>query len=112
MGQDRHAPLFTDTFALCEWLLGHLDGEPGALAADLCRNALALLEAVTLALKGQMREERLVEADERLMALRVELRLAAALGRLSERQALFALESADRIGRQVGGWRRSLEGAS
>ena len=45
------------------------------------------------------------------MALRVQLRLAGALGRLSERQLLFALESADGIGRQIGGWRRTLERA-
>ncbi len=111
MGDERRAPLFTDAFALCEWLLGHLDEEPGVLAPALCRNALSLLEAITLALKGQLREERLIEADERLVALRVQLRLAAGTGRLSERQALYALEIADRIGRQVGGWRRALERA-
>jgi len=108
---ERRAPLFADTFALCEWLLGHLDDDAGVLATALCRNALALLEAVTLALKGQMREERLLEADERLVALRVQLRLAGALGRLSDRQLLFALERADGIGRQIGGWRRALERA-
>jgi hypothetical protein len=110
-GDGRRAPLFADTFALCEWLLGRLDGEPGVLAASVCRNALALLEAVALALKGQLREERLIEADERLVALRLQLRLAAATGRLSERQVLYALERADGIGRQVGGWRRALERA-
>ncbi len=109
MGDTRRAPLFADTFSLCEWLLGRLDGEPGVLASTLCRNALALLDAVTLALKGQLREERLIEADERLVSLRLQLRLAAATGRLSERQVLYALERADGIGRQIGGWRRALE---
>jgi len=110
-GDARRSPLFTDTFALCEWLLGRLDAEPGVLASTLCGNALALLEAVTLALKGYLREERLIEADERLLALRLQLRLAGATGRLSERQVLYALQCADGIGRQVGGWRRALERA-
>ncbi len=66
---------------------------------------------MTLALKGQMRDERLLEADERLVALRVQLRLAGALGRLSERQLLYALAGADAIGRQIGGWRRAQERA-
>jgi hypothetical protein len=35
-------------------------------------------------------------------------RLAASTGCLTEAQAIFALDAADRIGRQLGGWLRSL----
>ncbi len=105
------APLFSDTFALCEWLLGKLDHDQSTLARALCNNALRLLTAITLALKDRLREERIDEADERLIALRLQLRLAASTGLLNEQQALFALESADRIGRQLGGWQRFLDEA-
>lgn len=103
-----HAPIFSDTFALCEWLLKHLEQRPGSLARHLCDNALSLLEAVTLAIKNRDREERLDIADERLIVLRIQLRLAASSGLLSERRSLHALDLADRIGRQLGGWQRSL----
>ena len=104
-------PLFADAFSLCEWLLQHLEREPGVLPKDLCDNSLKLLAAITLALKGRLREERIEEADERLIVLRVQLRLAATTGLFSERQVLYALECTDRIGRQLGGWQRSLDPA-
>lgn len=104
----KQAPLFADTFSLCEWLLQHLDREASVLARALCENALKMLEAVVMALKGWSREDRIAEADERLVLLRMHLRLAGATGLLAESQQLFALECADRIGRQLGGWQRSL----
>jgi hypothetical protein len=108
---DNRAPLFTETFSLCQWLLEQLDSQPSVLARVICENALKLLEAVTLALKGRLREERLEEADECLFTLRLQLRLADSISLLSEEQTLFALECADRIGRQLGGWQRSLNPA-
>ncbi len=107
----KQAPLFADTFSLCEWLLRHLDRETSVLARALCDDALRILEAVVLALKGWSRPERIAEADECLIVLRVHLRLAGATGLLAEPQLLFALECADRIGRQLGGWQRSLAAA-
>jgi Mor family transcriptional regulator len=107
----KQAPLFVDTFSLCQWLLQHLDREPSVLSRNLCETALQLLEAVTLALKGRLREERIEAADERLITLRMQLRLAGATGLLSEPQMLFALECADRIGWQIGGWQQTLNPA-
>ncbi len=104
----HEAPLFRDTFALCEWIQARLQNRPQPLARALCGNALRLLEAVTLALKKREREDRIEEADERLIALRLQLRLAARLGLLEDRQGEFALFEADRIGRQIGGWRKTL----
>ena len=102
------APLYTDAFSLCEWLLGRFGEDPRLLPQSLCSNGLALLEAVTLALKGRRREDQIDVADERLISLRTQIRLAAAVGCLTEAQALHALERADVIGRQLGGWMRSL----
>jgi hypothetical protein len=104
----KQAPLFVDTFSLCQWLLQHLDQKPSVLSQTVCQSALGLLEAITLALKGRLREERVAEADERLITLRIQLRLAGAIGLFSEQQLLFALECADRIGRQLGGWQRTF----
>ena len=50
----------------------------------------------------------LEEVDERLITLRLHLRLANTTGLLNEDQFLFALQAADRIGRQLGGWQRSM----
>lgn len=102
------SPLYVDSFALCEWLLGHLGDVPRPLARSLCAHSLALLGAITLALKGRRRDEQLESADESLILLRTEIRLAAAVGDLTEPQMVFALEKADGIGRQLGGWLRSL----
>jgi hypothetical protein len=108
---DNRAPIFADTFGLCQWLLERLDSQPGVLARTICNTGLKLLEAIALALKGRLREERLEEADERLITLRLQLRLAETTGLLTEDQTLFALENAARIGRQLGGWQRSLHTA-
>ena len=107
MNRNR-APVYVDTLALCQWLLQHFGDDRRALPRTLCDCALALLEAVTLALKGRRREEHLDLADERLICLRTHLRLAESLGYLDQRQMLHALERADAIGRQLGGWLRSM----
>jgi hypothetical protein len=104
----KPAPLYVDASRLCVWLLESLGGRQEILARRLCTTALDLLEHLTLALKGRGREERIDRADEDLLLLRVQLRLAGTVDMLSESQMLFALEQADAIGRQLGGWRSSL----
>ncbi len=103
------APVFVDVFKLSEWLLEKFDADQRFLPRTICESITRLLEAVTLALKGRMREERVELADELLISLRIQLRLANTIGYLSEDQLLFALEQADAIGRQIGGWMRSLD---
>jgi len=105
----KPAPLFHDAFQLYTWLHGRFAASSDPLARSLLDLALGLLDALTLALKGRDRELHLDRADEQLILLRVRLRLAAALGLCSEPQLLHALGSADAIGRQLGGWHRSLE---
>ena len=104
----KRAPIFVDTRRLCAWILGHFDGHQSVLARRLQATALDLLRAITLALKDRGREDQVERADEELIALRIELRLAEEIGLLDEEQTLYALEEADTIGRQLGGWRRSL----
>jgi hypothetical protein len=101
-------PLFTDAFALCEWLLGLLGADDKVLSRALCKGALSLLQSVTLALKGRSREAQLAAADEQLIALRVQLRMACATGVLTKSQLLHGMEAMDNLGCQLGGWRRHL----
>jgi hypothetical protein len=107
----RPAPLYTDGFALCEWVLRHFGDAQDVLGRELAETALALLKAIVLALKSPQPEDHIEAADEHLIVLRTCLRLAHARGQLDEDQLLYALERADDIGRQIGGWLRSIEAA-
>jgi len=110
-GQRRDpAPLFVDAYALCEWTLGRFGSDDRVLPRRVSEQVLAILGAVVLALKGRRREDQLDEADERLLVLRTQLRMAASLDIVTEPQLLHALKLADRIGRQLGGWQKQLEG--
>lgn len=108
----KPAPIFTDAFDLGTWLAQRLGPDAHPIALATFEDARRLLLAITLALKGRRRDDNIDEADERLIMLRVGLRLMAAAGLLEEAGLLHALEYADRIGRQLGGWQRSLGGAS
>jgi hypothetical protein len=105
----EHAPLYTDSFALCEWLLGHFDDDTRHLPRRICWNALELQEFLNLALKDYRRIEHIELADERLQCLRTQLRLAHSLAYLDQAQLWHALEYAESIGRQIGGWLDKLE---
>lgn len=107
----NEAPLFADALSLAGWLTGRLGDDPRELSRAICRSAQALLEQLTLALKGRDRQRRLAEADVLVIRLQTQLRLAVVAGYLTEEQMLHALERLDQIGRQLGGWRRKLDGA-
>ena len=112
MGRDLRAPIFTVTWDLCVWLLKKTRKQPDdPLAQALSHEAFQLLDTVTLALKDIDRDEALREADLILIRLRLRLRLAVETGFLDERQGQFALEQADTIGRQIGGWQKSRNAA-
>jgi hypothetical protein len=102
----REAPIYTDSFQLCGWLLEHFDADPGVLARELVSTALALHKHLVLALWLPEPAPELDLADEALILLRALLRLAEASRKLSQDQLLYALERADAIGRQLGGWLR------
>lgn len=105
----RFAPLYTDAFHLCAWIQQRMADKGEVLPNRLCASALDLLGAVTLALNGRGREEQIEYADDCLILLRTQIRLAMHCGHLAESQMLYALERADAIGRQLGGWKKSLE---
>ena len=111
------APLFTRAYDLHGWLLDRLEapgdgGRPAypELRRRVIRTSAALLETVSLALAQFDVHHRLIEADEHATVLRVHLRLAAEKRLLDDRQLLHASGELADIGRQIGGWRRRLEG--
>jgi hypothetical protein len=103
------APIFTATYDLASWVLQIMNDHPDHLSGDLCNRVVELLSLIAFALKGRDRSMRLDEADEILIRIRLDLRLAADLGLIEQRQALHGLEMADGIGRQLGAWLRSEE---
>lgn len=107
---NEDAPLFADTQDLAQWVFGHFHEDERVLARALCTTSLELAEAVGLALANRDRMERIAEADDHLIRLRVQLRLALSAGYLSERQMLYAAEGVREIGKQLGGWQRKLRG--
>jgi hypothetical protein len=106
---DLRAPIFTASWDLCAWLLKKARAQPhDPLARSLAEEALRLLDAVTMALKNIDRENAIADADLILIRLRLRLRLAVETDFLTNRQGHFALHQADDIGRQLGGWQKSL----
>jgi len=97
------APLFTEAYDLCAWLLGRLDGGANQLSQEICTLSLALLDAVTEGLRARDDPTGLYDADGLLRRLRLRLRLAGETGLLDERRMLHALGHADTLGRQLGG---------
>ncbi len=109
MSRDLRAPIFTASWDLCTWLLKKARAQPhDMLARELAEEVLRLLDAVTMALKNIDRDNALLDADLILIRLRLRLRLAVETELFNDRQGQFALGQADDIGRQIGGWQKSL----
>jgi hypothetical protein len=104
------APLFRDAYSLAGTVAAELEqgSSHSALRARLVQDTLRVLDAIVLALAGIERAERLVDADADLRLLRVHMRLACDLDVVDHEFLLAVAEEADRIGRQLGGWRRQL----
>jgi hypothetical protein len=109
MSRHARAPIYTAAFDLADWVLGHFNTATDRLSADICRLALRLLDNIVLALADQDALDALDRADIALAQLRQRLRLAERLALLDERQLLHGLARCDDIGRQIGGWLRSLD---
>jgi hypothetical protein len=103
----HRAPIFVEAFDFAAWIQRLLGPSPQPLARAIAGHALALVEAVALALKQNSRRERLTQADELLVRLRIELRLAGEIGLLDMRRAQHGLAQLESIGRQLGGWQRA-----
>ncbi|MBX2812050.1 MAG: hypothetical protein KTR25_09570 [Myxococcales bacterium] len=100
----NEAPIFVDSFALAEWLLGRVQESCHPLAPGITEAAVELIELVALALSGQDKIRRLQAMDELLVRLRMRIRLATATGLFDRSQALFVAERLDLIGNHLGGW--------
>ena len=107
-GRGDQTPLFRDAWRLVTWIQAAFDRDPRPLARRVCGLSLDLMESVTLALAWGDGGSHLERADDRLRALRVFLRMSRERGMLDERQLVHALSLADPVGRQIGGWIRSL----
>jgi len=99
------------TWDLAAWILKQWRADRSVLPESLCRQTLALLDAVVLALKDIDRREQLAAADLGLIRLRLRIRLAVETELIDERQGIFLLTQTDAIGRQIGGWIKTLDQA-
>lgn len=106
--QQAPAPLLVDTAALCAWLLARLGDDTRELPRIVCHQAWTLHESIVLALKNRRREHHVENADETLITLRAAVRMACEADYLTRDQLMYAMEQADKIGRQLGGWLRRL----
>ena len=104
------APIYRDTQVLCAVLLEATDGGHGfaPLRHALTGGALRVQAAVVQALAGHDRRARVDEADAELSVLHARLALAHYLGVLDDDAFTGLVACAQRIGRQLGGWSRSL----
>ena len=113
----QRAPVYTRTHALCRFV-GELgvqraqDG-PQTLLRELDARSRELLCAVSLALTfPRIRPLSLHRADEQVVCLRVQARLARDLRVVSPGWVRAMLAQLDEIGRMLGGWQRSLAEAA
>jgi len=111
----NEAPIFIRAYDLHSWLLDRFDTLDETkthliLRQDVLRCSRKLLDAISLALARFDQVERLLAADEHATLLRVQLRLASEKKLLQDRQLVYATGELADIGRQLGGWRRSVEG--
>lgn len=105
------APLYILSYDLARWLLERVEQFPRArriVYGDRLRStSLELLECVSVALAFPgVRQQRLQQADEALLHLRLALRLATDSQTLSAKQSLFVQDQVEVIGRMLGGWRK------
>ena len=110
---DHHAlPILRDAYALTLWITRHCLRMQRGLRHTLGERLQTAAQGLCLALSETRHVKRvdrpLARADRHLDELRLLLRMACDLNALSERQLSFAADQVGGIGRQVGGWRRSL----
>lgn len=104
------APLYEQTLTLAAVLCDALDAEDGhaGLRGEVRGRLLALVDRVALAVAGIERAHNLAAADAALCVLRARLDLARRCELWDAELHLAAAERTEAIGRQLGGWLRSL----
>ena len=105
-------PLFVKTHDFNVWLLNHTQRFPKNLrhsySVRLESLAFDFEEALLTAntLRGAARQDWLIRADAKLLALRALFRYAADLKLLGGNQLAFAAQSMGELGRLLGAWRK------
>lgn len=104
----RRAPLYVDCHDLARWLHERrLAAAADTMLGRLADEASILLSSVACALSfPDDRGTSLLAADRSVVRLRVHVRLAVEVGSLRPNAQRFLTAQLDRIGRQIGGWRR------
>lgn len=107
------APVYVAAYDLARAVLQATDRLPRhrrfVLGRRIEEAALDVVDAVYLALVDPtQRPQRLGQADHALARLRTGLRLAQDLDALGERPAVALGQQLAEVGRQLGGWQRSL----
>ncbi len=107
----RDAPLYVEAFDLARWVVERTEKwRHQPLALLVTSSASELASSVSLALTfPATRSFHLKRADEGIVQLRTQLRLAHGLGLLSRRGLRFAAGRLEAIGRMVGGWRKRVD---
>ena len=83
------------------------------VGSGLVQAVIALSVATQVALASPARRERaLGDADIALIHLRVHLRVARAIGAITDGAHLARTEELTRVGRMLGGWIRSIRDSS
>lgn len=111
----KEAPIYVRTHDLLDWLVPHLEGWPRPqrffLAREVLDGAVHFYRLLLRARKvgGDERRRALLDADVELEALKGLLRLGQERRYMSLAQYEHVSTLMVDIGRQLGGWRGSLE---
>ncbi len=109
------APIYVRTHDLLDWLVPHLEKWPRPqrffLARQVLESAIQFYRLLLRARKvrGEHRRQVLLDADVELETLKALLRLGQERRYMSLRQYRHVSVMLTDIGRQLGGWRASLE---
>ena len=111
----KQAPIYVRTHDLLDWLVPHLEGWPRPqrffLARQVLESATQFYRLLLRARKvqGENRQQALLDADVELETLKALLRLGQERHYMNLGQYQHASTILVDIGRQLGGWRSSLE---
>ena len=111
----KQAPIYVSTHDLLDWLVPHLEGWPRPqrcfLARQVLESAIQFYRLLLRARKvqGTERRQALLDADVELETLKALLRLGQERRYMSLDQYRHVSAMLAEIGRQLGGWRNSME---
>lgn len=105
----EQAPILRDATRRHLWVHEKFERDTRPAPQHVCRLTLQLVDDLLRALTVGDPRQVLWQVDDTLVRLRYHLRLVREKGDLEEGGLLHALRLADDVGRQLGGWLRSLD---